>query len=100
MKALAEYDRAYAAEQLRRARHPLRRRIKRLPEETDMLKVAVVGLGGIGNIHAKVYKDITFRSTRVERTGERTARVTGDLTLHGQTHPVTLNATLSMDVTE
>jgi len=38
---------------------------------------------------------ITFRSTRVEPTGARTARVTGDLTLHGVTRPVVLEATFN-----
>jgi polyisoprenoid-binding protein YceI len=38
---------------------------------------------------------ITFVSTRIERTGEFTARVIGDLTMNGQTHPVTLNATFA-----
>ncbi|MES1158734.1 MAG: YceI family protein [Terricaulis silvestris] len=33
---------------------------------------------------------MTFRSTKVERTGADTARVTGALSLRGQTHPVTL----------
>lgn len=33
----------------------------------------------------------TFKSTRVEVTGPRTARVTGDLTLLGATKPVTLD---------
>jgi len=37
---------------------------------------------------------ITFRSTAVEPTGDTTARVTGDLTLNGQTRPVTLDVTL------
>ena len=36
---------------------------------------------------------ITFTSTAIERTGEHTARITGDLTLNGQTHPATLDAT-------
>jgi polyisoprenoid-binding protein YceI len=38
------------------------------------------------------YPQITFRSTKVETTGPRTARVTGDLTLHGVTRPVVLQA--------
>ncbi len=38
---------------------------------------------------------ITFVSTRVEPTGPRTARVTGDLTLHGVTKPVALEATFN-----
>jgi polyisoprenoid-binding protein YceI len=36
---------------------------------------------------------ITFASTAIERTGHYTARITGDLTMNGQTHPVTLDAT-------
>lgn len=35
----------------------------------------------------------TFRSTSVESTGPNTARVTGDLTLRGQTHPATFDVT-------
>jgi polyisoprenoid-binding protein YceI len=35
----------------------------------------------------------TFTSTGVERTGPNTARVTGDLTVRGQTHPVTFDVT-------
>lgn len=35
----------------------------------------------------------TFVSTAVEQTGANTARVTGDLTLRGQTHPITLDVT-------
>lgn len=37
----------------------------------------------------------TFKATRVARTGERTADITGDLTLHGVTRPVVLNATFN-----
>lgn len=36
---------------------------------------------------------ITFTSTRIERTGQNTANVTGDLTMNGQTHPATLQVT-------
>lgn len=36
------------------------------------------------------FPTITFQSTAVERRGEGRYRVTGDLTMHGQTHPVTL----------
>lgn len=39
------------------------------------------------------YPQITFRSTKVEPTGPEAARVTGDLTLHGVTRPVTLEVT-------
>lgn len=34
----------------------------------------------------------TFKSTSIKQTGERTADVTGDLTLHGVTKPVVLQA--------
>lgn len=33
---------------------------------------------------------ITFKSTKIEVTGEKTANITGDLTLHGVTKPVVL----------
>lgn len=36
---------------------------------------------------------ISFASTAIERTGRNTARVTGDLTMNGQTHPATLDVT-------
>lgn len=38
---------------------------------------------------------VTFRSTAVKPTGDRTAEVTGDLTLNGVTKPVTLAVTLN-----
>ena len=38
------------------------------------------------------YPDITFKSTKVEKTSASTAKVIGDLTLHGVTKPVTLDA--------
>jgi polyisoprenoid-binding protein YceI len=41
------------------------------------------------------FPTMEFRSTRVDVTGENTARVTGDLTLLGQAHPVTLDVTLN-----
>ena len=44
-------------------------------------------------LEAEKFPTITFKSTRVEPTGERTAKVTGDLTLHGVTRPVTLQVT-------
>lgn len=37
------------------------------------------------------YPQITYRSTAVEKTGPDTARVTGELTLHGRTRPVVLD---------
>jgi polyisoprenoid-binding protein YceI len=46
-------------------------------------------------LNAPQFPTMEFRSTSVRRTGERTAEVVGDLTLLGQTHPVTLNVTLN-----
>ncbi|AYV49387.1 polyisoprenoid-binding protein [Caulobacter flavus] len=43
-------------------------------------------------LDAAKYPAITFRSTKVSKTGDDTADVTGDLTLHGVTKPVTLKA--------
>lgn len=45
-------------------------------------------------LNSAQHPKIEFRSTRVEQTGRGTARIVGDLTLLGQTHPVTLEATL------
>ncbi|USQ94693.1 YceI family protein [Caulobacter sp. RL271] len=39
------------------------------------------------------YPSITFKSTKIETTGPNTGKVTGDLTLHGVTRPVTLDVT-------
>lgn len=41
------------------------------------------------------YPVMTFQSTQVERTGETSARVTGDLMLLGVTHPVTLDVVMN-----
>jgi polyisoprenoid-binding protein YceI len=38
------------------------------------------------------YPHLTFRSTRVEMTGDSTARITGDLTIRDVTRPVTIEA--------
>jgi polyisoprenoid-binding protein YceI len=46
-------------------------------------------------LNAAQFPTIEFRSTSVRLTGERTAEVAGDLTLLGQTHPVTLAVTLN-----
>lgn len=42
---------------------------------------------------AEASERISFVSTSMERTGRNTARVTGDLTMNGQTHPATLDVT-------
>jgi polyisoprenoid-binding protein YceI len=44
---------------------------------------------------AAKYPEALFVSTRVDRTGENTAQVTGELTLRGTTRPVTLTVTLN-----
>ncbi|MBH0112158.1 polyisoprenoid-binding protein [Novosphingobium sp. YJ-S2-02] len=44
---------------------------------------------------AETYPTIQFVSTKVVRTGERTADVTGNLTFHGVTKPVTLKASFN-----
>ena len=44
-------------------------------------------------LDADQYPQMTFRSTRVEVTGPKTAKVTGDLTLRGIAKPVTLDVT-------
>jgi polyisoprenoid-binding protein YceI len=44
---------------------------------------------------AAKFPTITFKSTKVEVTGPKTANVTGDLTLHGVTKPVTLATTFN-----
>ncbi len=44
---------------------------------------------------AAKYPNATFKSTKVEVTGKDTAKVTGDLTIHGITKPVTLDVKLN-----
>jgi polyisoprenoid-binding protein YceI len=46
-------------------------------------------------LEAAKFPQISFKSTKVEPTGPRTAKVTGDLTLHGVTKPVVLDATFN-----
>jgi polyisoprenoid-binding protein YceI len=41
------------------------------------------------------FPEARFVSSKVERTGEHTAQVTGELTMHGVTHPITLAVTLN-----
>ncbi|TAL89300.1 MAG: polyisoprenoid-binding protein [Rhodanobacter sp.] len=44
---------------------------------------------------AKKYPVITFKSRKVEPLGEHKFKVTGDLTVHGVTRPIVLDATLN-----
>ncbi len=46
-------------------------------------------------LEVETYPEITFTSTGVTKTGDKTADVTGDLTIHGVTKPVTLKTTLT-----
>ncbi|HEY3949502.1 YceI family protein [Phenylobacterium sp.] len=50
-------------------------------------------LMGKGFFEAAKFPTMTFKSTRVDVTGANTARVTGNLTLHGVTRPVVLDVT-------
>jgi polyisoprenoid-binding protein YceI len=43
-------------------------------------------------LDATRYPTITFKSTKVEKTGENSLKIIGDLTVHGVTKPVTLDA--------
>jgi polyisoprenoid-binding protein YceI len=44
---------------------------------------------------AAKYPDITFKSTKVEKAGANGLKIVGDLTVHGVTKPVTLNAKIN-----
>jgi polyisoprenoid-binding protein YceI len=46
-------------------------------------------------LDAKQFPTMIFKSTKVEAVGTNQARVTGDLTLHGATKPVTLEVTFN-----
>ena len=46
-------------------------------------------------LNASAYPAITFKSTKVEQTGDTTALIHGDMTMLGVTKPVTLQATLN-----
>jgi polyisoprenoid-binding protein YceI len=45
--------------------------------------------------HADKFPTATFTTTKIQKTGENTGTVTGDLTLAGVTKPVTLNVTFN-----
>lgn len=44
---------------------------------------------------AAKYPTITFKSTSVTKSGDKTFKVVGDLTMHGVTKPVTIDLTLT-----
>ena len=45
--------------------------------------------------NATMFPEITFKSTKIERTGDSTGTMTGDLTFLGVTKPVSLNVTFN-----
>jgi len=46
-------------------------------------------------LNAAEHPVMTFESTKIERTGDKTARLTGNLTITGVTKPMVLNVTFS-----
>lgn len=46
-------------------------------------------------LNAEEFPEITFKSTSVEKTGDNTGKITGDLTVLGQTKPATLDVTFN-----
>lgn len=46
-------------------------------------------------LNARKFRYITFISTKITKTGDKTAKMTGDLTLLGVTKPVTLDVTFN-----
>lgn len=52
-------------------------------------------LKGSGFLDAAQFPTVTFKSTKVETTGTNGLKITGDLTVHGVTKSVALNATVN-----
>ena len=50
-------------------------------------------LQGANFLDSKKFPKMRFKSTKIDTVGARDAQVTGDLTLHGVTKPVTLDIT-------
>lgn len=61
------------------------------PKETDFDGQ----LAGKDFLDAAQFPQITFKSTKVVKTGDHTAQVTGDLSLHGISKPITLDVTFN-----
>ena len=55
----------------------------------------VAALQGAQWLNAGQFPQITYKSTRVEAVGKNGIRITGDMTLHGTTKPVVLEATFN-----
>jgi len=49
-------------------------------------------MGGADFLNMAEFPDITFKSTRIEQTGERTAKIYGDMTMIGVSREVALDA--------
>lgn len=49
---------------------------------------------------AEKFPSITFKSTGFEKTGDKTFKLTGDLTMHGVTKPVTLDGKVNGIITD
>ncbi len=62
------------------------------PEQEDFDKKLATGENWF---NAGTYPDIKFVSKTIEKTGDNTAKITGDLSFLGVTKPVTLDATLN-----
>jgi len=77
--------------------HPTAMRVEATIDPTSLaLNTPPAGfhdqLMGKGWFEAARFPQITFRSTKVELTGPHAAKVTGELSLHGVTKPVVLQA--------
>ncbi|MBL6936371.1 MAG: YceI family protein [Alphaproteobacteria bacterium] len=60
-----------------------------------MNSALVTELAGPSVFNTRDFPEATFTSTKVERTGPNTGRMTGDLTLRGVTKPVTFDVTFN-----
>ncbi len=52
-------------------------------------------LRGPDFFNVREFPTIEFKSTAIEMTGDKSAKITGDLTMHGTTKPVSFEATLN-----
>jgi polyisoprenoid-binding protein YceI len=52
-------------------------------------------LKGADFFNTEKFPTMTFKTTKVEKTGDKTAKVTGDFTLLGVTKPITLDVTFN-----
>jgi polyisoprenoid-binding protein YceI len=62
----------------------------------NVMNSELVGeLAGPAVFDSTKFPQATFKSTAVTRTGSNTGKMTGDLTLHGVTKPVTFDVTFN-----